>query len=189
MCEQTRERWNRRYQTEGSQNSGPSQFLCSLDHLLPTTGSALDVAGGSGTNAIWLAQRGLDVTLVDISDAALARAQVAAKAKSVKLALERRDLEASDAPTGPWHVIIVFNFLWRPLLPALCERLVPGGLLVVGHPTGTNLERHRRPSARFLLEDGELPTLIPDGLERVVSEEGWQQSGRHEARLVVRRRN
>jgi tellurite methyltransferase len=37
-----------------------------------------------------------------------------------------------------------------------------------------------------VLEDGELPRLI-SGLETVRYEEGWLESGRHEARLVARR--
>jgi hypothetical protein len=37
-----------------------------------------------------------------------------------------------------------------------------------------------------VLEDGELPGLL-GGLELLRSEEGWQESGRHEARAVARR--
>jgi hypothetical protein len=52
-------------------------------------------------------------------------------------------------------------------------------------PTRSNLERHTRPDPRHLLEDGELPGLVP-GLEIVRYEEGWTEQGRHEARLVAR---
>ena len=59
--------------------------------------------------------------------------------------------------------------------------------LVVVHPTRSNLERHDSPGPHHLLDDGELPGLIP-GLEVVHYEEGWSEEGRHEARLVARLR-
>jgi tellurite methyltransferase len=64
--------------------------------------------------------------------------------------------------------------------------LAPDGLLVFAQPTRSNLQRHPHPSARFLLEDGELPRLL-QGLEVVSYSEGWTDEGRHEARLVASR--
>ncbi len=64
--------------------------------------------------------------------------------------------------------------------------LAPGGLLVAAHATRTNLERHPRPGPDHVLEEGELPRLVR-GLELVRSEEGWLESGRHEARVVARK--
>ncbi|HEX9052362.1 MAG TPA: methyltransferase domain-containing protein, partial [Anaeromyxobacter sp.] len=78
MGEGDRERWNARY-AEEAETPAPSPFLLSLDDVLPRRGRALDVAGGSGRNALWLARRGLDVTLADVSDVALARAARAAR--------------------------------------------------------------------------------------------------------------
>ena len=54
-------------------------------------------------------------------------------------------------------------------------------------PTRSNLRRHPHPREAFLLDDGELPSLVGD-LEVVSYEEGWLDEGRHEARLVARRR-
>jgi tellurite methyltransferase len=70
MPESDRERWNARYREEAA-IPPPSPFLVGLDALLPRTGRALDVAGGPGRHALWLARRGLDVTLADVSDVAL----------------------------------------------------------------------------------------------------------------------
>lgn len=49
-----REKWNARYREEGPP-SPPSPFLVGLDDLLPRRGRALDVAGGTGRHALWLA--------------------------------------------------------------------------------------------------------------------------------------
>ncbi|NMO18605.1 class I SAM-dependent methyltransferase [Pyxidicoccus fallax] len=184
MSEDDRRRWNSRYrEQEGTRE--PSPFLRSLDDLLPRTGRVLDVAGGTGQDALWLARRGLDVTLLDISEVALERAEHAARAAGVPLRTLRLDVETEPLPPGPFDVVLCLNFLWRPLFPAFQKVLAPGGLLVFAQPTRSNLQRHAHPSARFLLEDGELPGLL-QGLQPVSYTEGWTGEGRHEARVVAR---
>ncbi|ADO69202.1 class I SAM-dependent methyltransferase [Stigmatella aurantiaca] len=183
MSEDDRQKWNQRYrEQEGSRE--PSRFLQSLEARLPAQGRALDVAGGSGHDALWLARRGLDVTLVDISEVALARAEAAARKAGVGLRTQQVDLEAGTLPPGPFDVVLCLNFLLRPLFAALPERLSPGGLFIFAQPTLANLQRHRHPSARFLLEEGELPQLL-QGLEAVSYSEGWTEEGTHEARLAA----
>lgn len=184
MSDEDRQKWNSRYREEGPLPGPPAAFLTSLDGLLPRRGRALDVAGGSGRNAVWLAERGLDVTLVDISAAALELAVAAAGKTPLRTVLA--DLDVDPLPAGPWDLIVSFNFLWRALFDVAPRLLSPGGLLVYGQPTRKNLERHAKPPAGFLLEDGELPSLVRE-LEIVRCEEGWTEEGRHEARLVARR--
>lgn len=181
-----RERWNARYEAEDAVPP-PSPWLDGLDALLPRAGRALDAGGGSGRNALWLARRGLAVTLADLSPVALARAAREARARGLPLATVEVDLEVAPPPPGPWDVVLCLYFLHRPLLAAAPALLAPGGLLVVAHATRTNLERHPRPGPRHVLEDGELPGLVR-GLDILRSEEGWLEGGRHEARVVARRR-
>jgi SAM-dependent methyltransferase len=178
-------RWDARYRERGPEGRTPSPFLRGLDRELPRSGAALDVAGGAGRNALWLAHRGLDVTLVDVSPAALDLARAASAAAGLTLRLLVLDLEEAPLPSGPFALVAIIDFLHRPLFEHLPRVLAPGGLLVVSHPTRTNAERHAHPSARFLLEDGELPGLARD-LEIVRFEEGWYDD-RHEAHLLARR--
>ncbi len=185
MSASDREKWNQRYR-EQQELSAPSPFLEQLDALLPRRGRALDVAGGAGRHSLWLARRGLDVTLADVSDVALDRAARTAAGEALSLHTVQLDLETSPLPAGPWDVILCMYYLQRPLFPALIEALAPGGWLVVMHATRTNLTRHPRPGPDYVLEDGELPTLL-HGLEIVRSGEGWMESGRHEARIAARR--
>jgi tellurite methyltransferase len=186
VSEEDRQRWNSRYreQTAGSE---PSRFLRTLADRLPSTGRALDVAGGPGHDALWLARRGLDVTLTDISDVALERATSAAREAGLPLRVARVDVEAEPLPSGPYELVLCLNFLWRPLFDVFPQVLAPGGWLVFAQPTRSNLQRNAHPSARFLLEDGELPQLLR-GLEVISYTEGWTEEGRHEARLVATRR-
>jgi len=191
-----REKWDRKSREAGAETTAPSAFLVGLDALLPRAGRALDVAGGAGRNAVWLAARGLEVTLADVSRAGLALAEAAARAAGVRLETRLLDLDRDPLPAGPFDVVLSFNFLRRDLLPAYGDRLAPGGLLVYLQATRTNLERHARPPAGFLLADGELANLVAavPALEIVSLEERWfpapdpQAAPRHEARLLARRR-
>jgi SAM-dependent methyltransferase len=180
-----RERWNERYR-EPAPPAAPSPFLLAVEPLLPRCGRALDVAGGSGRHALWLARRGLEVTLADVSDVALARAAEEARREGLPLATVQVDLEAAPLPAGPWELVVCTYFLHRPLFAAVEAALAPGGLLVVAHATRTNLERHARPGPSHVLEDGELPGLL-GALEVLRYEEGWLDAGRHEARGVARK--
>jgi tellurite methyltransferase len=192
MSAEEREHWNARYREAGHAPEQPSRFLRAIGDLLPGQGRALDVAGGSGRNALWLARRGLDVTLVDIAEEGLALATQAAQRQDARLRTVCRDLEdpndleAEPLLRGPWDVIVVVRFLLRSVMPALAASLAPGGVLVLAHPTVTNLQHHARPPRRYLLEDRELPCLLP-GLEPVLYREGWNEDGWHEAELVARR--
>jgi hypothetical protein len=144
------------------------------------------IGGGTGRHTLWLARRGLDVTLADIFPVALEIAQADAVSQGVPLRTLLIDLEAEPFPAGPWDLIVITDFLWRPLFGVLPTVLAPGGWLVVEHPTDSNLRRHSRPGPRHLLRDGELPRLVR-GLEVMLTEEGWTEEGRHEARLIARR--
>jgi tellurite methyltransferase len=179
-----RRRWNERYR--GAEVGQPSSFLVSLDHVLPRSGTALDVAGGSGRHGLWLASRGLHVTLVDVSDVGLELAAAEARRRDLTLEVLQRDLEFGGLPPGPWDVIVCFHYLHRPLFGSFPAALAPAGLLVCEIATVRNLERHDRPPRPYLLEEGELAALAKD-LEIVSYGEGWVDDDRHCARLVARR--
>lgn len=184
-----RERWNRRHADAGGATRGPAAQVTELDAQLPRRGRALDVAGGRGRHALWLAARGLDVTLADVSDVALAAAQASAEARGLRLRTARCDLERHGPPPGDYDLVVVSDFLYRPLLSQLADRLAPGGLLLVVHPTRRNLQQHAQPSARFLLDEGELSRLIDaiDGLQVLLADERWRSDSRHVARVLARR--
>jgi SAM-dependent methyltransferase len=179
-------RWDAKYRERSAGPQAPSPLLVALEGLLPRCGRGLDVAGGAGANATWLARRGWDVTVADISPVGLSLAENEAKSAGVKLRTLEIDLEQDPFPPGPWDLIVCVRFLWRPLFAVIPGELSPGGFLVVVHPTRSNLLRHEQPGLRYLLEDGELPGLV-HGLHVLRYEEGWTGEGWHEARLVAQR--
>ncbi len=186
MARDDRIRWDERYRSRDAGPLEPLPFLMAMGGCLPRRGRALDVAGGAGGNAIWLARRGLEVTVADISPVGLQLAQDRARAEGIRLRTLEVDLEEEAFPAGPWELVLCVRFLWKPLFEMIPAELSPGGKLIVVHPTRSNLVRHERPGLRHLLDDVELPGLIR-GLEVEHYEEGWTAEGRHEARLLARR--
>jgi tellurite methyltransferase len=189
MPQSDREKWDNKYAAASDVPNQPSAVLTSCTHYLPAHGRALDLAGGAGRNALWLAARGLDVTIWDISPIGLALANERAQAANLKLNTHQIDLEMTEElPTDRFDLILSVCYLFRPLLTRLPASLGPGGTLLVIQPTLKNLERNEKPPAAYLLEGGELPRLVP-GLKIVHFEEGWFADGRHDAVLVARKPN
>ena len=177
--------WDSRWAAR-EHESAPPRWLEELPAgILGERGRALDVASGAGRIGLWLARRGFDVTAADVSRTGLARAAEAARAEGLAFRTCLRDLESEPLPEGPWDVITCFQYLQRSLFAAFAESLAPGGVLVCEIATSRNLERHAHPSARFLLDEGELPRLCAP-LESVWSREGWHD-GRALARIVARK--
>ncbi len=189
MSEGDREKWNAMWRERAGDLAPPARFLVDHQHLVPREGRALDIAGGGGRHAIWLARRGLDVTVVDVSDLGLERAEHRAAEAHVTLRLRRLDLDVDELPPGPFDAILCVDFLDRAHRDRYVEPLVAGGVLAIAQPTISNLERHSRPSARFLVEAGELEAWARGvGLEVLVALEGWNEDGRHQAAVIARKK-
>jgi tellurite methyltransferase len=186
MTAADRKKWNAKYSDPASAPGEPSAVLMSLARYLPISGQALEVAGGAGRNAIWLARRGLDVTVADVSAVGLKIAQERAAIAGVQIRMLEIDLEESRLEAGPFDLVVSVCYLWRPLFADFPRLLRDGGLLAVIQPTKRNLERNEKPPAAYLLDEGELPRLV-SGLEIVHVQEGWLADGRHDAVLVARK--
>jgi hypothetical protein len=177
----TLEHWDERH--AGQPGPGdPSAFVTvELAPLLPEHGRAIDVAGGRGRHSRWLADRGWDVTLVDFSPVAIESID------DDRIHAVEADLESDLFPEGPWDLILVVHYLDRELFPTMQANLADDGLLAFAIATEHNLERHERPPLPYLLAPGEAPDLV-EGMRLLSYAEGWSIEGRHEARVVARRR-
>lgn len=126
----------------------------------------LDVACGSGRHVRYLAERGHAVTGVDRDAQALAPLQ--SIARTVVADIENGPWPFSD---GAFDAVIVTNYLWRPLLPALRASLASGGVLLY-ETFALGNEAYGKPSnPNFLLQPGELLALA-QGLHVVAYEDG-----------------
>ena len=156
---------------------------------------------------LWLATQGLTPALIEVSDVALGLAKDRAAAAGLDLTTALINLEgltvgsALDAVLAGWPddepvaVVSCFHYLNRALLSSVAAGLPPGSTFMASIATVANLERHSKPSARFLLEPGELKDLVipmghsdhPGQLALVHHFEGWNAEGTHEAEIIVRR--
>ena len=143
----------------------PVPLLTEYAHLLPSNGSALDLACGKGRNAIFLAQRGLEVTGIDRSEVTLAEAKEAAEEAGVqvqaKIKWVAEDLETAPLPQNHYDVITCFYYRDPNLYPQIFAALRPGGILFYETFTLDQLQHDFGPrDPDHLLAPGELPRVF-----------------------------
>jgi SAM-dependent methyltransferase len=154
-------------------------------------GRALELACGTGRDAVWLAAGGWHVTAVDWLPDALDRGRALERhcAAAIEHPIEWRrvDLEAPDAGFVPhFDLVTIFRYLHRPLLARVAAWLRPGGRLVCETFTVLHRARHGKPARdEHVLSPGELPGLLCD-LRIEQYDESWR-GARHTARLVARK--
>jgi len=185
MSQKDADRWNSRYRdTPIPETINPPEVVSlELDRTEPGS-NVLDIACGFGDAGLAFAQGECNVTLIDVSEVALDAVSQRAAAASLDITTVVADLDGRTFPPGPWDLIICVHYLDRAILGSLGALLAPGGRVVVAIATETNLDRHVRPSKRFLVAPGELPTLVPD-LEVIHHDEAWRANGVHEAWLIA----
>ena len=151
-------------------------------HLLPAGAPVLDIACGRGRHLRWLAGRGHPVTGIDRDASALAASQDLASAGQAELI--QADLEGGPwpCPGRQWPVVLVTNYLWRPLWPQILASLAPAGVLVYETFADGNQSVGKPSRADFLLQPGEL-ILRCASLQIVAFEQGFLD---HPARFVQR---
>ncbi len=141
----------------------PSRFLVESYDLLPR-GIVLDLAMGNGRNAIYLASRGFDVDGVDIDPEAVAQARATARRLNAPIRAVIGNVEDGThiIPLEAYDVILVFNYLHRPVLKDIRDGVRPGGVAVYQTYT-TEQPRYGKPTnPAHLLEPGELKRVFAD---------------------------
>ncbi|WP_396268766.1 class I SAM-dependent methyltransferase [Ideonella sp.] len=137
--------------------AAPSPWVTRWAHLAAPGCEVLDLACGAGRHTRFFAASGHSVLALDRDTLALdSLARLPELQGRVKCL-------AADIEQAPWPLagqqfglVVVTNYLWRPLLPAIVAAVAPGGVLLyetfaIGH------ERVGRPSRPdFLLQPGEL---------------------------------
>lgn len=138
---------------------GPSSWLIDNADLLPRGGKVLDVACGRGRHALLMASAGFEVRAIDRNPEAIEFVKATAERLNLRIDAAVVDLETDPPPAlSPPHydAILVFNYLHRPLMPALREALAPGGRIFYETFTTRQAERGHPRNPDFLLREGEL---------------------------------
>jgi SAM-dependent methyltransferase len=128
-----RENWNKRYRTgEFAPPETPSPLLQNAIGSL-SQGRALDIATGTGRNALFLAEQGYEVDAIDISDEALGIARERAVERSLSVNWIQADIDDYGFPERVYDVVMV-NFYTLPhRLPDVKEALAADGILLYEH--------------------------------------------------------
>ena len=185
-----RQKWNRRYR-DGAYHgrTHPSAFLEECAAALPAPGRALDLACGTGRNAVLLADLGFAVDAVDISAEALAIGRAHTPASPIRW-LEH-DLDSGFVPDAPYDVIVNIRFVNLPLLESLVPWLRPNGVMIVEQHLATARDDVIGPrNPAFRVAPGELARLASAlAIERVQEDVLTDPDGRKAAlsRLLARR--
>ena len=146
----------------------PSEWVRRWAHLIAPASTALDVACGAGRHLRLLQASGHRVTGVDRSEDSLAACEGLG------------ELVCADIESGQWPfagrefgAVVVTNYLWRPLLPAITGSVAPGGVLIYETFAHGNETVGRPARPEFLLQPGELLAACA-GLRVVAYEDGFE---------------
>ncbi|HET6277158.1 MAG TPA: rhodanese-like domain-containing protein [Candidatus Polarisedimenticolia bacterium] len=166
---------------------GPSAWLLDNADLLPRDGPLLDLACGSGRHALLLSAAGFRVRAIDRDEEKIGRLRDLARRLELAIDAAVVDLERPGLDLGrTGHAaILVFDYLQRPLFPALRDALRPGGVLIYETFTAAQAACGHPTNPEFLLDPGELQRLVQP-LEILRQREG-ETDGRHCAAVVARR--
>lgn len=185
--------WDDRYR-RGAYPSDPeaSPVLRRYVDAFPS-GPALDVATGTGRNALFLASAGYEVDAIDRSGVGLRRARERAVERGVadRVNWLQADLAGFEFPTERYAAITVSYYRAVDRFPDLEEALVPGGYLFVEHhlrsteptPSGPSSDRYRFGANELLRAGLGLTVLYYDE----TSSENADGERRANARLLARR--
>ncbi|WP_226819098.1 class I SAM-dependent methyltransferase [Acidithiobacillus montserratensis] len=171
---QRQQRWNTCYADRAAQVAAPLPLLKAQAGMLPTTGSALDLACGRGGNALFLASQGLETWAWDYAEAAILALQQQAVIQP-RLHPEYRDVLTQPPPAASFDVIVVAHFLHRPLFPILARALKPEGLLFYETWAGAYAGRGPQ-NPDFRLLPGELEKAFA-GLQLLAYQEDEDRAG------------
>ena len=162
MSTTERTEWECRYKAGSHQSLTPDPLLVSayeefIAPSFPQPGRCLDLAGGVGRHAIFLAERGWDVTLLDVSPAGLDIAKREAGKRGLHIVAEQSDLSEMPLPIANYDLVLNFFYLERALFPQIAAALKPCGLLIFKTYTSEQLRLGGGPThPMHLLEPNEL---------------------------------
>ena len=179
--------WDERYRAEGSPGANLSAtatpLLIECASQLPP-GRALDLACGTGRNAVWLAERGWSVTAVDGSPAAIdaLRSRAAQLGVTVKAQIANLEKKEFIIDPGSWDLIAMCYYFQRDLLEPCKLGVVPGGCIV----SIALLIEPGKENSPFRLQPGELRGYF-EGWEILHDREGRDIWHHAIAEIITRR--
>lgn len=147
----------------------PNRFVVEELAGLPP-GRAIDLAAGEGRNALWLAERGWQVTAVDFSGVAIDRGRKLAEEHGLTVEWLVADLTGYVPPKAAFDLVLIAYLQLPPdqmadVLRKAAVALAPGGtLLLVGHDVTNLADGIGGPQDATVLHSPESVTAVLPGL-------------------------
>ncbi|WP_428548693.1 class I SAM-dependent methyltransferase [Profundibacter sp.] len=174
MAQEDRLKWDAKY-SNGDHliEKGEASFMLKHFYDKAPEKRALDVACGTGRNALFLAEHGFMVDALDISPVGLQRLQDHAEQISGvgKVNCQAVDLEDYSPPKENYGLIVVTNYLNRPLIPKLAQALRGDGILVIDTFMADPRNGSQDFNPNYLLRPGELPEYFDSSYEVLAFED------------------
>ena len=149
---QDRIRWNAKYE-DGKGMGLPSALVQNYHRLAPGP-IVLDVAAGTGRNALFLAEQGYQVMALDVADVAVHRLRDLGHSR---IAPVQADLDIYPLRESCFDLIVCSYFLDRTRFPSVYESLRPGGILLYETAKDSDVPSLNQPGNRdYLLRTNEL---------------------------------
>jgi SAM-dependent methyltransferase len=165
--EEQQAHWDLKYEQGLTSLTEPDPFFISafeafVDQSFPHGGVALDLAGGLGRHALWLATKSWEVSVVDLSDVAMGKLSQAAVALNVRLELLVGDAAEYKFEPGRFDLIVLFYHLDRNLFSKIVSALNPGGVLICKMSLRWESDGRLPVVSTYPLRRDELPSLVPE---------------------------
>jgi tellurite methyltransferase len=185
MCYMDVRHWDARYRSRerAKEDFGsPAAALVVETASQVSPGRALDLACGTGRNAVWLAEQSWSVSAVDGSAVAIEVVRQRAADRMVTIDAIVADLEAHEYPIRPthWDLIVISYYLQRDLFEPAMAGVAPGGLLLAI----VHITEHDEEPTKTRLGPGELAEYF-SGWEILHSYEGKPTDDANHQRSVA----
>jgi SAM-dependent methyltransferase len=160
-----RSHWDIKYEQGLPSLETPDPFFLSaftqfVETEFPNGGVALDLAGGIGRHALWLARKNWNVTVIDISEVAIRNLDQ--KTRQLDLSLGLFALDAKDYPFKPacFDLIVMFYHFDRDICSSVLSALRPGGFLICKSALSWDGHAGTAPTSAEPLQKGEILSVL-----------------------------
>ncbi|MFE5735201.1 class I SAM-dependent methyltransferase [Streptomyces sp. NPDC056528] len=160
-----RDEWDSRYSEHHRLWSGQPNGALVAETADLAPGRALDVGCGEGADAIWLTRAGWDVTALEVSGVALARAAAHARDAGADIRWVHAGLAEAALPPASFDLVSAqYPALLRTpdaaAEHALLAAVAPGGVLLLVHHAGMDEHHAERQDGGFDPADYVWPSMV-----------------------------
>ncbi|MDE0309819.1 MAG: class I SAM-dependent methyltransferase [Acidiferrobacterales bacterium] len=154
-------KWDRKYRRKEHRNElTPDPLLVEYSDRFEPAHTVIDLACGTGRNAVFVAKLGCFTVALDCSREALRRCKTLAQESDVQIHAIAADLNETRLATESTDAIVCFNYLNLELAENMQAALRPGGLLIMKTFNQNFLNINPRFNSDYVLKPGSLKTAF-----------------------------